>query len=261
MMSLHYATSTTGNAVAAANARGISRACSSPRRCMSSKVPSKVFADAKSAEFLAAASTAASIPNLHGRPEVIVTGRANVGKSTLLNAVLGRRNLLHTSKTPGRTQTLNFYRVGPPPGYLVLVDAPGYGSRGRPEWGALFDHYVQTRKELRRVFILFNAKHGLNEVDRMMLQSLDEQCQSSGGLTWTLQAIITKSDALRPGELAKAVKGIQKDIFEAAPTCLPPILTAAHEQPHFGVDTVRQSILEACGLGKAETKVYSSRPP
>ncbi len=112
---------------------------------------------------------------------------------------------------------------------------------------------------LRRVFILFSAKHGLNEVDRMMLQSLDEQCQTSGGLRWTVQAIITKADSLRSGELARAVKDIQQDIFETAPTCLPPILTAAHEQPHFGVDTVRQSIMEACGLGKAETKVY--RPP
>ncbi|RDX54160.1 P-loop containing nucleoside triphosphate hydrolase protein [Lentinus brumalis] len=259
-MSLYHPTSAIGKAVAAANTRGISRTSrSNARRCMSSKLPSKVFADASSAEFLAAASTATSIPKLHGRPEVIVTGRANVGKSTLLNAVLGRRNLLHTSKTPGRTQTLNFYRVGLPPGHLILVDAPGYGSRGRPEWGRLFDQYVQTREELRRVFILFSAKHGLNEVDRMMLQSLDEQCQTSGGLRWTVQAIITKADSLRPGELAKAVKDIQQDIFETAPTCLPPILTAAHEQPHFGVDIVRQSIMEACGLGKAETKVY--RPP
>ena len=120
---------------------------------------------------------------------------------------------------------------------------------------------VLTYHRLRRVFILFNAKHGLNDVDRMMLQSLDEQCQSSGGLRWTLQAIITKTDSLRPGELAKAVKGMQKDIFETAPTCLPPILTAAHVQPHFGVDSVRQSISEACGLGKAETKVYPGRPP
>ncbi|KAI0326993.1 P-loop containing nucleoside triphosphate hydrolase protein [Cubamyces sp. BRFM 1775] len=225
----------------------------------SSSATSKVFADPKSAEFLAAAASASSIPRLHGLPEVIVTGRANVGKSTLLNAVLGRRNLLNTSKKPGRTQTLNFYRVGPPPGHLILVDAPGYGSRGRPEWGELFDYYVQNRAELRRVYILFHAKHGLNEVDRMMLSSLDEQCQASAGLKFTVQGIITKVDTLRDNEISKAIKSIQKDIFEAAPTCLPPIITSALEQPHYGVDQVRRSILEACGLGKAEATVY--RPP
>ncbi|KAH9849865.1 P-loop containing nucleoside triphosphate hydrolase protein [Lenzites betulinus] len=221
--------------------------------------PSKAFLDPKSAEFLAAAGSASSIPSLTGLPEVIVTGRANVGKSTLLNAVLGRRNLLHTSKKPGRTQTLNFYRVGPPPGQLVLVDAPGYGSRGRPEWGALFDHYVENRAELRRVYILFHAKHGLNEVDRIMLSSLDQQCQASAGLKFTVQGIITKVDALRDNELEKAIKTIQKDIFDTAPTCLPPIITSALEHPHYGVEQVRQSILEACGLRRAELKVF--RPP
>ncbi|OJT15367.1 GTP-binding protein EngB [Trametes pubescens] len=229
------------------------------RRHASASAPiSRVFSDSKSAEFLAAAGSAESIPRLDGLPEVIVTGRANVGKSTLLNAVLGRRNLLHTSKKPGRTQTLNYYRVGPPPGHLVLVDAPGYGSRGRPEWGALFDHYVQTRSELRRVYILFHAKHGLNDVDRMMLSSLDEQCRASSGLQFTVQGIITKADTLRGDEVAKTIKKIQDEIFETAPTCLPAIVTSALESPQFGVDKVRQSIEEACGLGRAEMKVFRS---
>ncbi|KAI0731088.1 P-loop containing nucleoside triphosphate hydrolase protein [Earliella scabrosa] len=257
------------------------------RRWMSTtgRKPSDVFADHQSAEFLAAAATSASIPKLHGRPEVIVTGRANVGKSTLLNAVLGRRNLLHTSKTPGRTQTLNFYRVGPPPGQLVLVDAPGYGARGRPEWGALFEHYLQTRAELRRVLVLIHAAHGLNAADRMMLASLDAHCQSlhsshsshspqpsqshsprssrSPGPPgqWTLQAIITKADTLRPRDLAPALARIRADLFSAAPTCLPPIVTAAaaHDQLRLGVDEVRASIAEACGLGRVEAKVFSTR--
>ena len=92
----------------------------------------------------------------------------------------------------------------------------------------------------------------------MMLRSLDEQCQASGGVNWTLQAIVTKMDALHTGELLKAVKNIQRDIFESAPTCLPPILTSAHNHPHMGVDDVRQSIQEACGLDRMKTKLYRS---
>jgi len=208
-----------------------------------------IFSNASSAIFLAAAANPSSIPRLHGLPEVIVTGRANAGKSTLLNAVVGRTNLLHTSKQPGRTQTLNFYRVGAEPGKLVVVDSPGYGTRGRPEWGNLFNHYVQTRKELRRVYVLINGLHGLNQMDRTMLQHLDEQCQASGGRTFTLQAIITKADGLlAQSSPPTAVHQIQQDIFDVAPTCLPAIVTSAMKAPRLGIDEIRSNIAEACGL-------------
>ncbi|KAI0917902.1 hypothetical protein AcV5_002722 [Taiwanofungus camphoratus] len=223
-------------------------AVSLTRRPFSTKV-TKTFSDAKSAQFLAAAASPSSIPPLHGLPEVIFTGRANAGKSTLLNAVVGRTQLFYTSKQAGRTQSLNFYRVGAEPGKLILVDSPGYGSRGRSEWGKLFNHYVEYRKELRRVYILFNAKHGLNQVDRAMLASLDEQCQSSAGIKFTLQAVITKADLLVTRETLSSVEKMQKDIFEAAPTCLPAILTVALKQPHIGIEELRRSIAEACGLG------------
>jgi len=149
----------------------------------------------------------------------------------------------------GRTRTLNFYRVGADPGSLILVDAPGYGGRGRPEWGEVFDYYVKNRKELRRIFILFNAKHGLNDTDRLMLQSLDERCQESlaDGRAFTLQGIITKADK-QP--LVGAIKKIQQDIFDAAPSCLPAIVTTAQGSPFFGVEEVRKSIVDACGIGK-----------
>ncbi|KAI0091578.1 P-loop containing nucleoside triphosphate hydrolase protein, partial [Irpex rosettiformis] len=182
-------------------------------------------------------------------------GRANVGKSTLLNAVLGRRNLLHTSKRAGRTQTLNFYRVGPEPAKAVVVDAPGYGQRGRPEWGALFDHYVSNREELKRIYLLINASHGLKESDAMMLSHLNQQCESSlaHNRHITLQAIFTKCDLLR-GDAQKQLQRMQQEIFEAAPLCLPGIATAT-SSVQIGVDKVQQSIVEACGLGRVSTVI------
>lgn len=100
---------------------------------------------------------------------------------------------------------------------------------------------------LKRVYILFNAKHGLNEIDRMMLQSLDEQIQSSKGNRFTLQAILTKVDTLESDSVAM-VKKTQKEIFQTAPTCLPALLTSSTRRPPFGIDEVRRNIAEACGL-------------
>ncbi|KAF8993791.1 hypothetical protein BDQ17DRAFT_119399 [Cyathus striatus] len=152
----------------------------------------RTFASPQSAKFLASAGSPASIPKLDGLPEVIVTGRANSGKSTLLNVLLGKNDMFHTSSKAGRTTTLNFVQVGPSPeiGHLVLVDAPGYGARGRPEWGEVFDHYLQTREQLKRVYILFNAKHPLNEYDHQMLEHLSSLLiDSDGNQRWTLQQL------------------------------------------------------------------------
>ncbi|KDQ50139.1 hypothetical protein JAAARDRAFT_165071 [Jaapia argillacea MUCL 33604] len=215
-------------------------------RRSASTTPPKFFSDGKHAEFLAAAVSSTSIPALHGLPEVIVAGRANVGKSTLLNAVLNRRDLLHTSKKPGRTRSLNFYKVGPPPGKLVLVDAPGYGERGRPEWGELFDCYLDNRSQLRRVYLLVNARHGLNAADKEMLQYLDDRCQSSSGTRWTIQTVITKADTALDKQSAGLVSRLEKQIFDIAPVCLPPIVTSMLKHPYFGLDNVRNSIAQAC---------------
>ncbi|KAG5723638.1 putative GTP-binding protein engB [Termitomyces sp. T112] len=209
----------------------------------------QIFGNSGAAEFIAAAGSVTSIPKLHGLPEVIVTGRANCGKSTLFNAVLGRRNLLHTSKKAGRTRELNFFRVGAEPGKLILVDAPGYGARGKAEWGALFDKYIETRRELRRVYILFNAKHLLNAYDTRMLIHLSTKLIDDRGIQpFTLQAVITKADCIPGDKVSETIAQLRKDIWEAAPLCLPPIVTSATMSPPFGLDEMRKNIADACGL-------------
>ncbi|KZP13204.1 P-loop containing nucleoside triphosphate hydrolase protein [Athelia psychrophila] len=217
------------------------------------------FKDGQHAEFVAAAVSASALPDLRGLPEVIVAGRANVGKSTLLNAVANRKDLFHVGKTPGKTKMLNFFRIGAVPGHLVLVDAPGYGARGRREWGQLFDAYVSQRKELRRIYILFNAKHGISSVDEAMLAHLEEKCITSREVyesadhsipqppPLTMQAIITKADLL----LKKSqVRGLLAQIKEHAPSCMDPIVTAAGSRSlaQFGIPEIRASVAEACGI-------------
>ncbi|KXN83964.1 putative GTP-binding protein EngB [Leucoagaricus sp. SymC.cos] len=210
----------------------------------------RIFSDSKSAEFVAGAASASQFPKFkHRLPEVIVTGRANVGKSSLFNAVLGRNSLLHTSKKAGHTKQLNFYRVGAEPGKLVLVDAPGYGARGRPEWGQMFDEYLQTRQELRRVYILFNAKHGLNAFDAGMLEHLSRFLLTPRGTQpWTLQSIITKVDTIPADKIVAVITKIRKEIHRAAPLCLPPIVTSTEMKPPIGIDQVQDNIIDACGI-------------
>ena len=99
---------------------------------------------------------------------------------------------------------------------------------------------------LRRIFILFNGGHGLNEIDAMMLRSLDERVQASAGLEFTLQAVITKADILPDHKLASSITKMRKDIAEAAPTCLDPIITSTAKYPYVGIDAVRNAIMQAC---------------
>ncbi|KLO13298.1 P-loop containing nucleoside triphosphate hydrolase protein [Schizopora paradoxa] len=209
-----------------------------------------IFSKGGASEFLAAATTISSIPKLSGLPEVVVAGRANAGKSTLLNAVMGRRDLVHTSSKAGRTKALNFFRVGPAPGQLILVDAPGYGQRGRPEWGELWDHYIQNRGQLRQIYLLLNAKHGVTEVDKMMLSDLQSKLSSlSDGKQvrryMSLQPIITKIDQLltSQAEALKTISSMKGDISECAPSALPSILTAFPKHHTIGVEEVRNSML------------------
>ncbi len=133
------------------------------------------------------------------RIEVAFCGRSNVGKSSLLNAVTGRRTLARVSHTPGRTRELNFFRVPENGVGLYIVDLPGYGyaeaaKRKIAGWNAFMSHYLRGRPTLRRVFVLVDARHGLKTTDDPFLDAFDASAVS-------YQIVLTKTDKVKPDEL------------------------------------------------------------
>ncbi|MGB5950593.1 MAG: ribosome biogenesis GTP-binding protein YihA/YsxC [Parvibaculum sp.] len=132
--------------------------------------------------------------------EIAFAGRSNVGKSSLVNALTGRSTLARTSNTPGRTQQLNFFELGPAgKAALMLVDLPGYGYARETKstvaaWTRLVVDYLRGRASLRRVLLLIDSRHGLKDSDRSIMALLDEAAVS-------YQIVLTKTDKLKPGEL------------------------------------------------------------
>jgi GTP-binding protein len=145
--------------------------------------------------FFHAAQRLDQLPPVHG-PEVAFAGRSNVGKSSLMNALTGRRSLARVSNTPGRTRQLNFFDLG---GRLTLVDMPGYGyaragKAVKADWQGLMFDYLRGRPTLRRVLLLLDARVAVMEADRAAMELLDQ-----AGVTF--QLVLTKADAVRPEPL------------------------------------------------------------
>ncbi len=186
---------------------------------------------AQACTFLGAAVEAERLPE-SVLPEVAFAGRSNVGKSSLVNALTGRKTLARTSNTPGRTRQLNFFDLG---GRMLLVDLPGYGYARASKtdierWSALARQYLRGRPKLRRVCLLIDARHGAKDSDREIMAELDLAAVS-------YQAVLTKADKVKPQALAAVRSTLETELARHP---------AAH--PHIPVTSART------GAGIAELR-------
>jgi GTP-binding protein len=173
--------------------------------------------------FVSAAASSSSLPPM-AAPEIAFAGRSNVGKSSLINALTGRRTLARTSNTPGRTQELIFFerRSGP---QLVLVDMPGYGYAAAAKnkisaWTRLIHDYLRGRTTLLRVYLLVDARHGLMVTDEAILGTLDEAAVS-------YQIVLTKSDRLTDADIEPKLAALQNRLARRPAAYPSVIITSA----------------------------------
>ena len=190
---------------------------------------------AKSWIFTMGTPTLESLPPAD-RPEIAFAGRSNVGKSSLINALVGQHGLARTSNTPGRTQELNFFTTEGLSGYLV--DMPGYGYAKAPkdkveEWTALVRDYLRGRQTLKRVFVLVDARHGLKREDEPVMKLLDEAAVS-------YQIVLTKADKISFAALPHLIADVADGI--ARHGAAHPLLHVTSSEKREGLDTLRAEI-------------------
>jgi GTP-binding protein len=169
------------------------------------------------------------------RLEVCFAGRSNVGKSSLINAVTGRKGLARASNTPGRTQQLNFFNIDDK---LYLVDLPGYGFAKAPvkvveTWQRLLKSYLSGRASLRRVFVLIDGRHGPRPADLEIMKLLDSAAV-------TFQAVLTKADKSEEAQLKRAIDATKAELRKH-PAAFPALLVTSSASGR-GIATVRAAI-------------------
>ena len=188
----------------------------------------------KKCEFLLGCTALEQLPNL-GINEVAFVGRSNVGKSSLINALVNTKSLARTSNTPGRTREINFFCLGKS---LILADLPGYGyARASKEkirrWTLLVNSYLSHRAELRRIFVLIDARHGIKQNDIKFLSMLDNVAQS-------YQLILTKCDKVNKNKLSNIIVSLESSL-NAHTAALPEICITSSKTGE-GISHVRSII-------------------
>ena len=185
-------------------------------------------------DFLKGVVTMAGMPPAD-RLEVCFAGRSNVGKSSLINALTGRKSLARASNTPGRTQEINFFTLGD---LRYLVDLPGYGYAEAPvavvaKWQALLKQYLAGRQTLRRVFVLIDARHGIKAVDDEILSLLDRSAV-------TCQVVLTKVDKILRHEREAVIEQV-KGALASHPAAFSELVVTSSEKGE-GIETLRAII-------------------
>jgi GTP-binding protein len=189
-------------------------------------------------EFLLSAPALKFLPE-PDQPEVAFAGRSNVGKSSLLNALTGRKSIARASVTPGRTQELNFFEVGEPT-QLRLVDMPGYGYAKAPlavveKWKRLVRDFLRGRVVLKRTLVLIDARHGVKPVDTEMMAMLDAAAAS-------YRLVLTKADKIKASELEAVLVATQAEARKHAAAF--PVVHITSAEKGMGIAELRTAVLE-----------------
>jgi len=198
------------------------------------------IAFARPVEFMMGAAKIDQLPP-PDLPEVAFAGRSNVGKSSLINGLTGRKQLARSSSEPGRTREVNFFVAD---GQFRLVDLPGYGwakagKQVTKKFQNLGRDYLRGRVNLKRVYLLIDARHGLKAVDTEALDALDQAAVS-------YQIVLTKADKIRPSEASATAEQTLKGVSKR-PAAFPGVQVTSAETG-LGMAELRAEILDACGL-------------
>ncbi|KAK3842657.1 MAG: P-loop containing nucleoside triphosphate hydrolase protein [Linnemannia gamsii] len=176
-------------------------------------------------------------------PEIAIVGRSNVGKSTMLNTLTESPNTARVSSKPGLTRQLNFYRCGDK---FAVVDMPGYGfafakEADKEAWKELIEDYLGTRKSLKRIYVMIDARHGLKVADKEFLTMMGSTSSKK------FQVVLTKCDLISPPDLARTYMVVQEELKKSFKNAMTDRVLMVSSYTGAGMNTLRKDMLFACG--------------